>query len=51
MTQLFLQDALVAELEQLLAGTWFENSAGDIRPVQVFPQDIPVRQNEEDAPL
>lgn len=51
MTQEFLQDALVADLEQLFEGETLKNSAGAERWIWVFPQDLPIRagaDTEED---
>ena len=51
MTQEFLQDALVADLEQLFKGETLKNSAGVERRIQVYPQDVPIRagaDTEED---
>lgn len=43
MTQEFLQDALVADLEQLFKGETLKNSAGVERQIRVYPQDVPIR--------
>lgn len=43
MTQEFLQDALVADLEQLFEGETLKNSAGVERRIRVYPQDVPIR--------
>lgn len=51
MTQEFLQDALVADLEQLFKGETLKNSAGVERQIRVYPQDVPIRagaDTEED---
>ena len=60
MTQEFLQDAVVADLEQLFKGETLKNSAGVERRIRVYPQDLPIRAGadiepepepvEEDAP-
>ena len=60
MTQEFLQDAVVADLEQLFRGENLKNSAGVERRIRVYPQDLPIRAGadiepepepvEEDAP-
>ena len=39
MTQEFLQDAVVADLEQLFRGENLKNSAGVERRIRVYPQD------------
>ncbi len=51
MTQEFLQDALVADLEQLFKGETLKNSAGVERQIRVYSQDVPIRagaDTEED---
>ena len=51
MTQEFLQDAVVADLEQLFQGETLKNSAGVERQIRVYPQDVPIRagaDTEED---
>ena len=50
MTQEFLQDALVADLEQLFKGETLKNSAGVERRIQVFPQDLPIRAGADLEP-
>ena len=51
MTQEFLQDALVADLERLFEGETLKNSAGVERRIRIYPQDVPIRagaDTEED---
>lgn len=50
MTQEFLQDAVVADLEQLFKGETLKNSAGVERRIQVFPQDLPIRAGADIEP-
>ena len=50
MTQEFLQDAVVADLEQLFKGETLKNSAGAERRIQVFPQDLPIRAGADLGP-
>ena len=50
MIQEFLQDAVVADLEQLFKGETLKNSAGVERRTQVFPQDLPIRAGADLEP-
>lgn len=50
MTQEFLQDAMVADLEQLFKGETLKNSAGVEREIRVFPQDLPIRAGADIEP-
>lgn len=50
MTQEFLQDAVVADLEQLFKGETLKNSAGVEREIRVFPQDLPIRAEADIEP-
>lgn len=50
MTQEFLQDAVVADLEQLFKGETLKNSAGVEREIRVFPQDLPIRAGADIEP-
>ena len=50
MTQEFLQDAVVADLEQLFQGETLKNSAGADRRIRVFPQDLPIRAGADIEP-
>ena len=50
MTQEFLLDALVADLEQLFEGETLKNSAGVERKIRVFPQDLPIRAGSDIEP-
>lgn len=47
MTQEFLQDAVVADLEQLFKGETLKNSAGVERRIRVYPQDVPIRAGSD----
>ena len=50
MTQEFLQDAVVADLEQLFQGETLKNSAGEDRRIRVSPQDLPIRAGADIEP-
>ena len=50
MTQEFLQDAVVADLEQLFQGETLKNSAGVDRRIRVYPQDLPIRAGADIEP-
>ena len=50
MTQEFLQDAVVADLEQLFKGETLKNSAGVERRIRVYPQDLPIRAGADIEP-
>ena len=50
MTQEFLQDAVVADLEQLFQGETLKNSAGEDRRIRVYPQDLPIRAGADIEP-
>lgn len=50
MTQEFLQDAVVADLEQLFRGETLKNSAGVDRRIRVYPQDLPIRAGADIEP-
>ena len=50
MTQEFLQDAVVADLEQLFKGETLKNSTGVERRIQIFPQDLPIRAGADLEP-
>ena len=50
MTQEFLQDAVVADLEQLFRGETLKNSAGVERRIRVYPQDLPIRAGADIEP-
>lgn len=49
MTQEFLQDAVVADLKNLFAEYKLKNSLGVERAVNVYPQDTPIRQGDDEA--
>ncbi len=50
MTQEFLQDAIVKDLQQLFEGETLKNSAGVERRINVFPQDLPIRAGSDIEP-
>lgn len=50
MTQEFLQDAVVADLEQLFQGETLKNSADVDRRIRVYPQDLPIRAGADIEP-
>lgn len=50
MTQEFLQDAVVADLEQLFQVETLKNSAGVECRIQVYPQDLPIRAGADIEP-
>ena len=50
MTQVFLQDAVVADLKQLFEGYTLKNSMGVEREIQIYRQDTPIREGEDEAP-
>lgn len=50
MTQEFLLDAMVADLEQLFEGETLKNSAGVERRIRVYPQDLPIRAGVDIEP-
>ena len=43
MTQEFLLDAMVKDLQALFEGYTLKNSAGVELPVRIYPQDLPIR--------
>ena len=47
MTQIFLQDAVVDDLEELFKDYRLTNSLGVEREVRVFRQDTPIREGED----
>lgn len=47
MTQEFLMDAMVKDLETLFEGYTLKNSAGVELPVRVYPQDLPIRAGSD----
>lgn len=49
MTQEILQDAVVADLKALFEGYKLKNSLGVERAIQVFSQDTPIRQGDDEA--
>lgn len=48
MTPLMLQDDLVEEIKRLFAESLFKNSMGELVPINVFPQSIPVEESDDD---
>ena len=49
MTQEFLQDAMVADLKALFANERLKNSLGVEREIQIYPQDVPIRESDDEA--
>lgn len=49
MTPLLLQEALVDELHKIFDGERFENTLGERVPLNVFEQQLPVIQSEDDT--
>lgn len=48
MTPLYLQDALVAELRSIFAGYTLRGANGTDKPLAVFPQGLPIAENNDD---
>lgn len=48
-TPYFLQEALVNEIEALFAGFKTENASGKLAPLNVYPQSLPEKQDEDDS--
>ena len=48
MTQEFLQDAIVEDLEQLFSHYTLTNSLGVDRKIQVFSQFLPFREGDDE---
>ena len=48
MTPLMLQDDLVEEIKRLTAGSLFPSPKGERVQINVFPQNIPIEESEED---
>ena len=49
MTQEFLQDAMVADLKALFDHERLKNSLGVEREIQIYPQDVPIRESDDEA--
>lgn len=49
MTPEMLQDALVEEIKNILSDRRYKTPAGDLIPINVYPQNIPVEQSDDDA--
>ena len=49
MTQEFLQDAMVADLKGLFSHEPLKNSMGVEREIQIYPQDVPIRDSDDEA--
>ena len=49
MTPDAMQDALVAEIKQLFEHSRRENSLGVTRPVEVYAQDLPIREGDDEG--
>ena len=50
MTQISLQDAVVGDLKVLFIHSRLKNSRGIEREVAVYPQDVPIKQDEDVQP-
>ncbi len=51
-TPLFCQEALVKEVEKITADMRFQNpKGGDLLPLRVFPQSLPIPQKKEQEPM
>lgn len=48
MTQVLLQDAVVEELKALFQHHKLKNSMGIEREIQVYPQDLPIREDTDE---
>ncbi len=48
-TPFFLQEALVDEIKALFAGFETENAAGELAPLNVYPQSLPEKEDEDDS--
>lgn len=48
MTPLMLQDALVEEIKKLFAESLFSNPLGELVPINVYPQSLPVEESDDD---
>lgn len=49
MTQEFMQDAIVEDLRALFQGYKVKNSNGTERAVNVYAQDVPIREGEDET--
>ena len=49
MTQEFLQDAVVEDLQDLFKGYRLKNSLGVERAINIFPYDTPIREGDDEA--
>lgn len=49
MTPLMLQDELVEEVKNLLSGHLYKTPAGECIPINVYPQNLPVNETDDDA--
>lgn len=49
MTQEFLQDAVVEDLQDLFKGYRLKNSLGVEREINIFPYDTPIREGDDEA--
>lgn len=50
MTTNILQKSIATDLNKLFTHTKMQNSAGQLRQVQIYEQDLPVRLSEDDTP-
>ncbi len=48
MTQEFLQDAIVDELTALFSTSFLQSPDGNAKPVEVFPQNLPIKLDEDE---
>lgn len=48
MTPLEMQDELVSELKEMFKDSRLKSPCGDIVPIKVYPQDIPVAESDDD---
>lgn len=48
MTPLDLQDALVSDIKKILVGHKYKTPAGKMIPINVFAQNIPVNESDDD---
>lgn len=49
MTPEMLQDALVAEIKNILSDRRYSTPAGELIPINVYSQNIPVEQSDDDV--
>lgn len=49
MIQEYLQDAMVTDLKELFSHDRLKNSLGIERKIQIYPQDVPIRSEDDEA--